>query len=364
MRPQALNPARLPLLFRKELEMCKVKPGSLVILVTDLTTRLDYIQAAFAAAADLGIKVYELKIATPFVAGQIASQGGGDALLSLPGAIEAIESAELVLVFHISLGSAWMQRARKKGVRFLLVIDGPDELECLLSPPGLKEAVLYTRDLFQRTREMHVSSEAGTDFRCRLGELNTVCQYGYADEPGCVDTWGGAHVSTWANPGSSEGIIALQPGDSWILPYVRFIETPVRLIIEKSIIRKIEGEGTDAKLLAQYFEKSKRHPGDLEPYHVSHLGWGLNPNSAWDQLAVHGNDMARIASHTRAWPGVFLFSTGPDDQGGGKNSTRAHVDLPMMGCTVRLDGRIVIDRGTVVDPKMIVQRGPALQAAA
>jgi 2,5-dihydroxypyridine 5,6-dioxygenase len=364
MRQQELNPAKLPLLFKKELELCKVKPGNLVVMVTDLTTRQDYVQAAFAAGQDLGAKIFELRIPTPFAAGMIASYGGGDTLLNLPSAIQAIEAADLVLVFHISLGSTWMQQARKKGVRILIIMDGPDELERLMSPAGLKEAVIYTRDLFRRSKELRVTSEAGTDFRASLGKLNTVCQYGYADEPGVVDTWGAAHVSSWPDPGSSEGTIVLQPGDSWILPYVRYIEQRVVLTIEKGAVRKVDGDGVDARLFTEFSDAFKKNPADIEPYCVSHLGWGMHPNSMFNQIAIYGNDLERIASDGRTWPGVFLFSTGPDDQGGGKNSTPCHIDLPMLGCTCALDGRTVIDRGVIVDERMLVKSKYERQIAA
>jgi 2,5-dihydroxypyridine 5,6-dioxygenase len=51
-----------------------------------------------------------------------------------------------------------------------------------------------------------------------------------------------------------------------------------------------------------------------------------------------------------------LFSTGPNSQGGGKRTTRGHYDVPMRGCTIELDGKTIIAKGRVVDPKMIVQR--------
>jgi 2,5-dihydroxypyridine 5,6-dioxygenase len=349
-----MNPAELPFLFKQELELCRVKSGSQVVLITDLTTRSDYVQAAFAAADALGAKIFEVKISKPFNPNMIASQGGGDTISSLPGAIQAVQSADLVLVFHVALGSPWMQDARKKGTRFLLVIDGPDELGRLMSPKGLKEAVIYARDLCQKSKEMRVTSKAGTDFVAKLGELGTVCQYGYADEPGHVDTWGGAHFSTWPNPGSSEGTVVLKPGDAWILPYVRYFEGEVRLTIDKGHIRKIDGSGSDARLMRQFMKGHQTNPNDLRPYAVSHLGWGLNPNSYLDQIALHGHSINRIASHTRAWPGVFLFSTGPDDQGGGQNNTPAHLDLPMFDCTVSLDGRVLIQDGEITDEKMLV----------
>jgi 2,5-dihydroxypyridine 5,6-dioxygenase len=364
MRAQELNPAKLPILFRKELELCKIKPGNTILLLTDLKTRTDYVQAAFAAGEELGARVLELKVGAPFATGMIASFGGADAIENLPSVSNAVENSDLVLVFHVSLGAPWMQRARKKGVRFLMVLDGPDELERLMSPVGLKEAVTYTRDLIARSKELQVLSDAGTNFVAKLGELKTLCQYGFADEPGVVDTWGGAHASTWANPGSCEGTVVVQAGDCWTFPYVRYVEVPLKLTIEKGCVRKVEGEGVDARLLTRFCDGFRKHPGDMEPYAVSHLGWGMHPNSLFNQIAIHGNEMDRIHSDSRAWPGVFLFSTGPDDQGGGRNSTAAHVDFPLFGCTVKLDGCTVIERGTTVDKKMIVQPTHARSIAA
>jgi 2,5-dihydroxypyridine 5,6-dioxygenase len=352
-----LNGGKLPLMFRNELGLCKLKPGDQVVLVTDLATRQDYVQAAFAAAEDLGAKVFEVKISTPFDRSMIASQGGAHTIENLPPVVNAVENADLVLVFHVALGAEWLQRGRRKGVRFLLVIDGPDELLSLSSPVGMKEAIHYCRDLMSRTREMHVTSAAGTDFKARFGSLGTVVQYGYADEPGHVDTWGGAHFSSWPDVNASEGVVVLDAGDCWVLPYVRYVESPVRLVVRDGYIREVQGSGVDAKLFRQYCDSWKKHADDMDPYAVSHLGWGLNPNSVIDQIAQTGVDMSRVASHSRSWPGVFLFSTGPNDQGGGTNTTPAHLDLPMFNCSVALDGREVIRNGAIVDEKMKVPAG-------
>ena len=54
-------------------------------------------------------------------------------------------------------------------------------------------------------------------------------------------------------------------------------------------------------------------------------------------------------------PGNFLFSTGPNTQGGGTRVTKGHYDLPMKDCTVYLDDEMIIDRGCYVDPQMVAQ---------
>ena len=66
LRPQELNPARLPGLFRRQFELCKVFRGETIAVVADLNTRRDYVAAAFAAAEDLGADIYEILVnATP-----------------------------------------------------------------------------------------------------------------------------------------------------------------------------------------------------------------------------------------------------------------------------------------------------------
>ncbi len=99
-------------------------------------------------------------------------------------------------------------------------------------------------------------------------------------------------------------------------------------------------------------------PEDRDPYAVSHLGWGLNPQCRWDSLALYGDAPERSRAAARSFPGNFLFSTGPNTQGGGKRTTRGHYDVPMRGCTIALDGNVVVKDGKLVDPKMIVPRVP------
>jgi 2,5-dihydroxypyridine 5,6-dioxygenase len=44
----------------------------------------------------------------------------------------------------------------------------------------------------------------------------------------------------------------------------------------------------------------------------------------------------------------------PEQPRGGKRTTRGHYDVPMRDCTIELDGKVVVERGRLVDPKMIV----------
>ena len=60
IRTQEVNPAKMAMLFKKQFELCRVKPGDTVAIVSDLGTRRQYIEAAFAAADEVGFDIYEM----------------------------------------------------------------------------------------------------------------------------------------------------------------------------------------------------------------------------------------------------------------------------------------------------------------
>jgi 2,5-dihydroxypyridine 5,6-dioxygenase len=346
-----MNPAKLPALYRQELELCQVKKGETIALVSDLATRREYIQAAFAAADELGADIYELCVNSlpSWTRDGVPTNG------QCKGTLEAVRAADLVVIFHVPLFTKWLKQVLDGGTRVLMIIDAPDQLEELMSPPGLKQACKHAEALYGKTREVKVQSDAGTDLTYTCGEYPVMTQWGYADERGHFDHWGGGHIHTFPNEGSAHGTVVLQPGDIVILPYCRYVADAVKLEIREGHVVKIDG-GMDAKLMRDWLEHGKSSPHDRDPFAVSHLGWGMNPQALWYGIALHGDVPERHRAAARTFPGNFLFSTGPNTQGGGRRSTRGHYDVPMRDCTVALDGKVVIERGRIVDDRMRVQR--------
>jgi 2,5-dihydroxypyridine 5,6-dioxygenase len=266
-----------------------------------------------------------------------------------------VSAADLLVIFHVPLFTKWLKQVTDGGTRVLMIIDAPDDLEQLMSPPGLKEACKHADALYRKTKKVRVTSGAGTDLAYERGEYPVMTQWGYADERGHFDHWGGGHIHTFPNEGSANGTVVFQPGDIVILPYCRYVVDPVRLEIRDGHVTRIDG-GLDAKLMRDWLEDGKKDDKDREPYAVSHLGWGLNPQALWYGIALNGDEPERHRAAARTFPGNFLFSTGPNTQGGGKRDTRGHYDVPMRDCTVALDGRVVIDQGRILDPGMKVAR--------
>ncbi len=350
MRAQYVNPASLAGLYRKEFELCRLAQGETVVLLTDQNTRRDYVQAAFAAADELGAHIYELGLARVPDFARIGLEPMGQA----KGVLEALKAADMVCAFFPPNFSNWQRTVRDAGTRVLGIGDAPDELARLLSPPGLKEAVLHAAALWGNAKHIQLLSDAGTDLTWTRGEFAVKSQYGYVDEPGRFDMWGGGHITNFPDEGSANGTVVLQPGDLWILPYVRAFEGTVRLEVRDGFIRNVEG-GLDAKAFTNWLDRNKRSDNDLDPYAVSHLGFGLHPGAQWDNIMVYGNELDHLQAAARVFSGNFLFSTGPNTDMGGKRDTKGHIDTPMCDCTVLLDGAVVMERGRFRDPKLIVE---------
>ena len=350
-RTQELNPAKMTSLFRRQFELCRLAPGQTVAIVSDLGTRREYVQAAFAAAEELGVDIYEMCVNTipGWTSVGVATIG------KCKGTLEALMACDMVLIFHVPLFSKWLRQVMDNGVRVQMIIDAPDDLYQLQSPPGLKEAILHATALYEKTRHVQVTSKAGTDLRYSRGEYPVMSQYGIADEPGHFDHWGVGLLHTFPNEGSANGVVVIAPGDVVILPYCRYVTDTIHLEIREGHITRIDG-GVDATLMREWLAEGETGPGDRDPYAVSHVGWGLNPQCRWDALAQYGDTPERSRAAARSFPGNFLFSTGPNTQGGGKRTTRGHYDVPMRGCTIELDGRVVVEHGRVIDPQMVVPR--------
>src|SRR5260221_10895979 len=103
-RAQEVNPAKLVQLYRREFQLCQVKKGETIAVVSDLATRREYIQAAFAAADDMGADIYELCVnALPSW-----TKVGVPTIGQCKGTLEAVSAAGLQGVFQVPLFTQWL----------------------------------------------------------------------------------------------------------------------------------------------------------------------------------------------------------------------------------------------------------------
>ena len=139
--------------------------------------------------------------------------------------------------------------------------------------------------------------------------------------------------------GSVNGTLVLAEGDV-NLTFKRYIERAITLTIENDHVTRIDGHGVDAELLRSHYAAWN----EKEAYAVSHVGYGLNDAARWDSMALYDKRDFN-GTELRAFAGNFLYSTGANEVAG--RHTRGHFDFPLRGCTVALDGAVVIEAGRV-----------------
>ncbi|MGQ4599044.1 hypothetical protein [Nocardia sp. R6R-6] len=344
-----MQQVQLASLFQKNLEQCEVKPGETVALLTNLNTPRDYVAAASHALKELGAFAFELGFSSLPDPSRVAADG----ITGAEGIMSALKQCQLVVTFHAPNFASWSRVLRDAGVRIQTIIDGPVELEKLLSPPGLKPAVLHAAELWAGAREITLLNEAGTELTWTRGELRVKSQYGFADEPGRMDMWGAGHITNCPDEGSANGTVVIQPGDMWILPFARVVESEIRLEVRDGFIRKVEGSA-DAREFRHWLDRNKVSEDDMDPYAISHLGFGLHPNAHRDYIFHVNAQLNRLTAAARVYAGNFLFSTGPNTEHGGTRSTKGHIDIPMSDCTVLLDGKAVLEEGRFTDERLVV----------
>lgn len=333
-------------LFRKELELCKVGPGERIGILSEDLIRHDYAMAFAAAVEDLGAHALHVNIRKR----PGSFFGPGNSLRGQVAAIEALKNTDMVIDLIGLLWSREQDEVTAGGARMLLVLEPMSVLSRLRGSPESRRRVEAAHRLISGARELRVTSPAGTDVTYRIGNLKTVSQYGYTDEPGRWDAWAGAFVWTGGDEDGVDGTVVVDAGDLLLDPILRYVSEPIRLTIRKGYITEISGGGAEGALMRD-FMKSFRDP---KAYAVSHIGWGLDENARWTFLATGPEASQSLGVDGRCHYGNVLFSTGPNTELGGTNDTECHLDIPLMNCSLFLDGRQILKDGEILPDEMRV----------
>ncbi|MER5886226.1 hypothetical protein ABT160_20580 [Streptomyces sp. NPDC001941] len=330
--------------FTRELRLCKLQPDEHVVVLSEPSSRGDYVAAAFGAAKACGAHVIAATVPggnpSPADSTRTGAGPGLSAVLRDTTAQDLLKSADLVvdLTREGFIHAPLQQDILRTGTRILFVCDAPDVLVRNLPKPEDKDEVLAGVELLRRASTMRVTSEAGTDLTVELAGAQPEFQVGFADDPGRWDHWPSTMVLCW--PRRSEGRIVLAEGDI-LLPFKEYVRGPVSLDVADGDIVKVSG-GADARLLEQFFADAD----DQWARSLSHMGWGLMRTADWFATALYGKDEL-MGMDARAFAGNFLWSTGPHPVL--DRESYAHLDIAMRGCTVRVDDRAVVTDGRLAE---------------
>jgi 2,5-dihydroxypyridine 5,6-dioxygenase len=345
----AVSDTELIRAWTQVLTLSKVKSGDMVTVLTGDSTHPQTLRCAITAATMLGACVSRLDL--PPVNGEKSLSRDSLAYLGttpLTGnraAIAALKASDLVLDLMTLLFSPEQHEILAAGTKILLAVEPPEVLLRMVPNEDDYRRVQAGAALLRGRKEMRVTSAAGTDLRCPLGEYPITMEYGFVDQPGRWDHWPSGFAFTWPNEGQSQGTIVLNKGDI-LLPQKAYVTEPITLTVRNGFVTKIEG-GIDAELLSEYIESFN----DPEAYALSHIGWGLQQRAYWSTLGLYDRE-ATLGMDARAVSGNFLFSLGPNNEAGGSRTTACHIDIPMRRCNVFVDDLQVVREGRVVEELM------------
>jgi 2,5-dihydroxypyridine 5,6-dioxygenase len=331
-------------MFVEAFALCGVQPGDACAVLSETHTRPELPQLSELALLRLGARPFQLVLPTRRLAAPVPvrSTGASDAI----GALEPVVQALGACVFIADCTVEGLQHAIElprilaSGARVLAIShEHPEILERCLPRAEDEGPVRDAMRRLRAARQMHVQSKAGTDLRVDLGGARVGGVWGFTTRPGSLSHWPGGLVLAFPAAGTVNGTLVLDRGDV-NLTFKRYLQDPVRLRIEADHAVAVGGDSVDAEMMRGYFEAW----ADPLAYAVSHLGWGLNRRARWDALNFYDKADCN-GTELRAYAGNFLYSTGANEVAG--RHTLGHFDLPLRGCTVRLDGEAVVEGGVL-----------------
>ncbi len=329
-------------LFADVFALCGVAPGDACAVLSETQSRPILAQLSELALARLGARPFHLMLPSrPLTAPvPVRSTGASDAIGRLEPVVQALAASVFVADCTVEglQHAVELPRILHGGARVLVISNEHPEILERCRPKAEHEAVV--RDAMRRlkaARRMQVHSAAGTALEIGLEGARIGGVWGFTCRPGTLSHWPGGLVLAFPAAGTVNGTLVLDRGDV-NLTFKRYLQDPVRLLIENDRALRVEGDNVDAELMRGYFAAW----GDPDAYAVSHVGWGLNRGARWDAMNFY--DKADFnGTELRAFAGNFLYSTGANEVAG--RHTLGHFDLPLRGCTVLLDGVPVVERG-------------------
>ena len=335
--------------FCEVFRLCGVQPGDACAVLSETQSRQSLVTLSELALARLGARWFHLVLPTPRQTAPVPvrSTGASDAIGRLSPVVAALAGSVLVVDCTVEglQHAVELPAILKGGARVLVVSNEHPEILERTVPRAEDEAeVRNAMRLLKASREMRVTSAAGSDLTVSLAGARIGGVWGFTTKPGSLTHWPAGLVLAFPAAGSVNGTLVLAPGDV-NLTFKRYLSDAVILQIEDDHVTAIEGSNVDAELMRGYFAAWASDPEDRAAYAVSHVGWGLNRGARWDAMTFY--DKADFnGTELRAFAGNFLYSTGANEVAG--RHTLGHFDLPMRGCTVMLDGVSVVDGGVLL----------------
>ena len=310
------TPIDLLPMFTRGLELCDLEPASQVAIYTENAQRSNYAQAFASAAAELGHSAFVVDARAPFQrVTELSTEYG---LSGSPALVDALKDCDLLIDLVMLLFTAEKIEIQASGTRILTCVEPPDVIERLFPTPEYREESRGGAELLRRASTIRVTSAAGTDLRYQLGEMTPLCQYWLGRRTRQVGSLRQRVRGHRRQPERGRRNSGVQRGRHHhaVHPYVR---DPVRCTVEGGHIVDVEGAGS---------RQCSSETSSLNSTTTPRRFPTSDGASTRAPAGCAANEPNHIGLDPRSYRGSVLFSTGPNLDFGGTNSSRCHFDMP------------------------------------
>jgi 2,5-dihydroxypyridine 5,6-dioxygenase len=331
-------------LFVDVFARCGVGAGDVCAVLSETGSRPVLVQLSELALCRLGARPFHMVMPGRALQAPVPvrSTGASDAIGGLAPVVQALAGCVFIADCTVEglQHAAELPQILRGGARVLAISnEHPEILERCVPLPEDEAPVRDAMRQLKAARQMHVVSRAGTDLHVALDGARIGGVWGFTAKPGTLSHWPGGLVLAFPAAGAVHGTLVLDRGDV-NLTFKRYLVDAVRLRIDDDHVVEVIGDGFDAEMMRGHYAAW----GDRAALAVSHVGWGLNRRARWDAMTFYDKSDFN-GTELRAYAGNFLYSTGANEVAG--RHTLGHFDLPVRGCTVTLDGNVVVRDGVL-----------------
>jgi len=314
-----------------------VQPGETVLITTDTTCDMRVAQALATAALAVDAK--------PSIITFQASLHKEIMIEPAPPVLAAIKAADvwIELDYQLFYTRGW-KAAMDAGTRQLTA--AAMDINMLMNTigkvdyPKMVELGNTICELINASKEMRITSPAGTDLVMSTNGRSAEQSGAYADKPG-ISVMLGGQTTLCPVEDTIHGILVFDGG---LFPpgEIGVMKSPVSLTIESGVCTKVDGPGREALLFRKWLESW----GDEKMYWLAHVSQGFNPGVP--------EPTGRIEEDERIFGCVECgFGTQGEGLGGKGWVAASHTDGMVLNPSIYLDGESIEERGFYTHPRLV-----------
>ncbi len=315
----------------KILKHCELKEGDEVVVYADTGKPPSVVQSFFAAALGLGVE----PILSVFPQRRIMLQE------PTQSALELMKASTMVVdcATDAWLYTKGLNAILDTGGRVLQVLAEEASIAKMTPNESQVRRAEAAASMFDQANKVRITSEAGTDIVADCRGRPGWGQDGVVRKPGDWDSAATAIYAVAPLEDRMDGTMVLEPGDFvWTFPEPMHLHERIKLTVDGGRLVKVEGSNQALRL-----ERWLHAFNDPNSYVIAHTGFGGDPRASLDRA----QEVESIEGGINIAFGGNLF------RGlGGKTRAKSHVDIVVMHQSMHLDGKLVVEDGRIVHPKL------------